>query len=363
MEPGYIILGLIIAAGLAFIPASIAGQKGRSFGAWYFYGLLLWIVAIFHAISLPYPEKSGSVADKSENEQPRIVLNSTSQGRSIDINSPVYIEGYDVVKSGENKTGLSIRFRNMCSHTVTAIKLTAVGCNSFGDVVQIDGKDEFCIIIQDLNEKPSSYFVTKRIIPLPSDEIRKVELSVSQVCFSDGTKSFHQPEYTSVDRCKIEGDDLKAAQLIMSGSKCFPVIKDTYWMCACGRANRKTENTCMLCGKSKEYIFNAFSGESIAKAHNDIEQEKAKRLAAVAVQDKKNEKDAKTGLIITTSIIALCVVICVVGIIINIRNQQVAKIATDKSTSETVAISRPFYIFRLTNYIFEKQQIFKPTLI
>ena len=41
-------VGLAIAAGLAFIPANIAKKKGHSFGLWWFYGWMLFIVAIIH---------------------------------------------------------------------------------------------------------------------------------------------------------------------------------------------------------------------------------------------------------------------------------------------------------------------------
>lgn len=44
----YYIVSLIIAAGLGFIPASIAKRKGYSFGLWWFYGWMLFIVAIIH---------------------------------------------------------------------------------------------------------------------------------------------------------------------------------------------------------------------------------------------------------------------------------------------------------------------------
>jgi len=42
------IVGLAVAAVLAFIPASLAKGKGYSFGLWWFYGWMLWIVAIIH---------------------------------------------------------------------------------------------------------------------------------------------------------------------------------------------------------------------------------------------------------------------------------------------------------------------------
>lgn len=45
----YLILCLIIAAFLGMIPATIAKNKGYSFGLWWFYGWMLFIVAIIHA--------------------------------------------------------------------------------------------------------------------------------------------------------------------------------------------------------------------------------------------------------------------------------------------------------------------------
>lgn len=46
-------IGLIIAGFLALIPVSIAKKKGRAnLGAWWFYGWLLFIVALIHALCM-----------------------------------------------------------------------------------------------------------------------------------------------------------------------------------------------------------------------------------------------------------------------------------------------------------------------
>lgn len=50
---GYWIISLIIAAGLAFIPANIAKGKGYNFSLWWFYGWMLFIVAIIHVSCIP----------------------------------------------------------------------------------------------------------------------------------------------------------------------------------------------------------------------------------------------------------------------------------------------------------------------
>lgn len=49
----YSIVTLAVAAGLGFIPASIAKNKGYSFGLWWFYGWMLFIVAIIHVSVIP----------------------------------------------------------------------------------------------------------------------------------------------------------------------------------------------------------------------------------------------------------------------------------------------------------------------
>lgn len=49
----YSLLLLLIAAVLGFIPAYIAKEKGYSFSLWWFYGWMLFIVAIIHVSCLP----------------------------------------------------------------------------------------------------------------------------------------------------------------------------------------------------------------------------------------------------------------------------------------------------------------------
>ncbi|QMR62424.1 zinc ribbon domain-containing protein [Escherichia coli] len=53
----------IIAAFLGLIPAAIAKSKGRSFGAWWLYGCLLFIVAIIHVLLI-----SGNARDIEERQ-------------------------------------------------------------------------------------------------------------------------------------------------------------------------------------------------------------------------------------------------------------------------------------------------------
>lgn len=49
----YLVVSLCFSAGLGLIPANIAKQKGYSFGLWWFYGWMLFIVAIIHVCCIP----------------------------------------------------------------------------------------------------------------------------------------------------------------------------------------------------------------------------------------------------------------------------------------------------------------------
>lgn len=68
----YIILSLSGAAALAFIPASIAKEKGYSFGLWWIYGWLLFAFAIIHVICLPGRNADDTRVTKLYNEPAKI---------------------------------------------------------------------------------------------------------------------------------------------------------------------------------------------------------------------------------------------------------------------------------------------------
>lgn len=52
---------LALFAALGLIPAFIAEQKGRSFGLWWFYGFMLFVVALIHSLCLNVIPKGKSV--------------------------------------------------------------------------------------------------------------------------------------------------------------------------------------------------------------------------------------------------------------------------------------------------------------
>lgn len=55
-----------LASVLGLIPALIAYRKGRSFGLWWIYGSMLFIVALFHSLLIKPRIKQPQPAEKNE---------------------------------------------------------------------------------------------------------------------------------------------------------------------------------------------------------------------------------------------------------------------------------------------------------
>lgn len=71
-----LVITLIVSAGLALIPANIAKNKGYSFGLWWFYGWMLFIVALIH--SLLMKDKNEISVFNSETEKHNQFLQSSA---------------------------------------------------------------------------------------------------------------------------------------------------------------------------------------------------------------------------------------------------------------------------------------------
>ncbi len=57
---------LIFAILLGLIPAMVAQSKGRSFGLWWFYGAMLFIIALPHSLIMSADKKSVEAKQLSE---------------------------------------------------------------------------------------------------------------------------------------------------------------------------------------------------------------------------------------------------------------------------------------------------------
>ena len=211
----------------------------------------------------------------------------------------------------------TISFDNLGYGVITAIKFCAQGFNAFNDVVLIEGKGSFFLIVQDISIDKNSH-AEGLTVQLPDSDIRRLELKESQICFADGTvatykgakekefelDSFEEPETEEEERLSYAIQDV-----ISDKVKYIPQEDDTGWICGCGRYNPGEYLVCTGCGVEKSTVFQIADPENyeaILEKQKELEEENRK------VEQEKEAKKRKANM--KKSIIVIFVAI--VGILL-----------------------------------------------
>lgn len=278
------VLYLIISALLSLIPTSIANNKGKSFGLWYLYSFFLWPIAFIHSLCLPNEKRI---------EEIDVTENSNENGlQQYSLNLPVVITGYSIIKR-EDKMKLQISLENIGNVVIEALKINAYGYNAFGEPIEIEGKDFFELLIQDihLKENTATSIVVEQNIP--DTTIRKLELKITQV-LTDSMPVFAQILNFDIDRKIIKSSEEKEyfydKNVYFRDLKkiFYPKNNDKYWLCPCGYINSIYSDNCSYCHSNKEEIF------------SDIEPEIIKQKCLEA--ENKRKKDKKFFMVSTIAI-------------------------------------------------------------
>lgn len=346
----WIVVWLIIDACLAILPASIAERKGKSFGVWYLYGFLIWIVAVLHAISLPEKQESTSSSSikNSNNSTESIQINSVSSVNfvtceDIDINAKVRIKGIEIEKDNNENVYLKLTVFNVTTDPISALNLCIEGYNSFGNPVLVNGEESFSLIVQDLYLRPKFLESIKRVM-LPNSEIRKVKVNIKQICYSDGTiEELKEPKMVKSCQEPLDTQYLAYAQRTVSNLARYHMIEsDEYWQCVCGEIN--TENVCMSCRTSKEEA-RKYTKENIENGYQQflIQREEEKREGEKRAQEEevKQQSEAvkKKKIVRLTGIGIIVSIVLVLGLISYLRTHNYDK---DRESIEIALINDRF---------------------
>ena len=105
--------------------------------------------------------------------------------KTIDINAHIEELKCEINVDAGN-TIAKISFVNLGFGDITAIKFNACGYNSFGDIVPVDGKEKFFLIIQDVMIAKNES-ATDLKAKLPNADIKKLDLEECQICYADGS--------------------------------------------------------------------------------------------------------------------------------------------------------------------------------
>lgn len=238
----------------------------------------------------------------------------------IDINAHVQNITCQVFVCAENPIA-TIGFDNLGFGTVTAIKFNAKGYNSFGDVVQINGKETFFLIIQDISIERNAQARDLKV-NLPNTNIRKLELVEAQICYSDGSVVSYEGEDLrefELEEYNVNGAERDISNALKdkfgSGFKYKPVEYAEGWICGCGRFN-KSGTICSGCKCSKAAVFKYTLESETSKLVGEFKEAEEKRVEASrqeAIRKEKEEKKKKIYIGIGT-VIALIIAYFIINV-------------------------------------------------
>ncbi|MBU9746818.1 hypothetical protein [Diplocloster agilis] len=225
----------------------------------------------------------------------------------IDINAHIRALTCDIKVQNGVVTAI-IGFENLAYGTITAIKFHAVGYNSFNDIVPINGKEKFFLIIQDIHVGINETAKDLKAV-LPNPDIRKLDLEECQICYSNGSVSTYKgkEEYTyefeAFDFAKAEEKEIREAleDKFGRGFVYKPQEYENGWICGCGYFNLSDSDKCLSCETYKSDAFSVCSADvlkQIVMEHHIAEEERKKRALKQQEQEErvKRQKYIKIGI-------------------------------------------------------------------
>ena len=272
---------IIVLLLIALIPANIAAKKGRNFWLWYFYGVCLWIVALIHSVALS--DNSGNLNNNLNNSyvpviKEKPVYNTVKEVKctSVDINTKVRVQSWNIEKDSNENVFLRISVFNTTQEVINALNIRIKGFDSFNNPKNINNEEFLSVLIQDLRLEPKSIQVIDNRIVLPDPQIRKVDIYIQQVCYENGNvENFSEPCYVKTCQESMRSQYLPYAKRITEQAGYYMIEKTEYWQCLCGEVN--TENICLNCGISKTEA-RRFSKENAQFTYEQYIREDEKKI-------------------------------------------------------------------------------------
>ena len=277
------ITGLIINFALAFIPAKIASDKGRSFGKWYLYGFLLFIVALIHAAVLKAPEKPEKSTEEVILSQSSSEISSVDMPSKIDVNALVIIKSYSIVKRNDVNC-VDLYLKNFSEKNIIAVKIKVKGYNAFDEVISNGKNTEYDVLIQDLNLPVDSTTKGSFVLKGELENARKFEFQVTHICHNDNTiEVCKQPLWIETKKAPY---DIKYRGLYAGTNRhgeYYYIDYGDYWQCTCGYVNSTRD--CRNCYTNRD--------KAMKYSVDKIEDTYQKYLEEQEEAEKKSKRDTK----------------------------------------------------------------------
>ena len=247
------------------------------------------------------------------------------------------------IKAKANTTEAIISFDNLGYGDITAIKFTARGFDAFGNTIQINEEEDFFVILQDICVRKNTRAKRLKAI-LPENNIRKLDLEESQICYEDGrVVSYSGKKLKEIELEEFEDSADKKALCALKEKfgnefRFQPIVFEDGWICSCGTYNKIDSGVCNKCGNAKTELIDSTSSEGLKKL---IDEYEIKELEHMKEQDEKKKKIGKgiKALLTTTALLIACVllVLLIKNVITpNIKYHAATKLANEGKYSEAI---------------------------
>ena len=224
----------------------------------------------------------------------------------------------------------NIKFRNLSYGKIVAVKFVCKGYNSLDELIEVDGKESFSLICQDLIVDVRETTILK--IQLPSNSIRKIELREEKICYDNGNiVDVDLPDYIEYE-CDIplrneNPEEYSLIELIKeknSKAICFPKEVTEGYICICGRLNKSSAKECCFCGQEYEGLMDKYNIEKLKRVfearirheeqerlHKQEQLERERERKQIMAETKEKARKKRNKEIVITSMIAVVVLIIV----------------------------------------------------
>ena len=203
----------------------------------------------------------------------------------IDLNCPVEVTNYSLVKCESDEVIAFISLHNMSEYIVTDIKLC---------VIVFDQDDnELGKVTGNINELllPPGEEYRCRMSLKGTENIDNLDIVFETIFFAGDLswqreKNVKRIPHTIPQTLDSQLDDLR--DIAGEECRCFAADLVQYWRCTCGRTNKHEDENCSRCGAEREYVLNHYTSEAVANAvvlqnKNKIKSRMAVRKAMVYI--------------------------------------------------------------------------------
>lgn len=181
---------------------------------------------------------------------------------------------------------------------------------------------------------------------IPDPDIKKLDLTESQICYADGTVVLYEGNNSfTFELEEIENPEQLSAlhKLYDVKAKFKPKEFEQGWICTCGRFNKQEQNICSLCDKDRTITIETCSDENLEKLVEEYRIRVEKEKQAKEAERARLEKEKKKRNIIISIAVVVCIILAF-PIGNSITMSQRTTFNSEKEMKETLQGKYTYYV-------------------